>query len=606
VRADENTKVKEKSKVSFFKILIRILPISYKATPWHNTCSNLLGIIHGLSFTLSIIATQYLFDAITDAAAGKADFMDCFIPLLVLAGVTFGVQIINGVHNFHAHILFTKTTGKITTIFQKKLMRIDPSRFEDTDFLDDINKAREGLGTLPYVSMSMSIFVLFYGTYFATIGSYLFSLKPILLITLLLAFIPAMCAQIVRVKVFTKLEEQNAPLRREFEYYQKTMCDREYFKETRILGAYKFFHKLFSETMTLLTRKTWQAERKTALLQLTLNITSFAGMAFASYLLFAATMTGEITVGAFAAVFTALGMIFYIMQEIFDMHLSNINREMGKLANFVRMMDLPERTGRFESPDFAKGIIAESVTFSYPGRDEPAVKNVSLSIANGESIAIVGENGAGKSTLVRLLTGVYRPLEGKVSVGGLDTKETVPSAVFESISGVFQKYQRYKMTLSENVGISDIAACDLENKAKSGIDTALDEAHFEMDEIKHDTMLSPEFDGIDLSGGQWQRLAIARGLYRRNKFIVLDEPTAAIDPIEETRVYSQFQKLAKGKCAVIVTHRLGSAKLASRIIVMDAGEIIDTGTHDELIARKGKYADMWSAQASWYEREATE
>lgn len=115
-------------------------------------------------------------------------------------------------------------------------------------------------------------------------------------------------------------------------------------------------------------------------------------------------------------------------------------------------------------------------------------------------------------------------------------------------------------------------------------------------------MLSPEFNGIDLSGGQWQRVAIARGLYRANGFIVLDEPTSAIDPVEETRIYGQFQQLAEGKCAVIVTHRLGSAKLAHRVVVMDAGEIVDVGTHDELLSRPGKYADIWAAQAQWYDR----
>jgi ATP-binding cassette subfamily B protein len=116
-------------------------------------------------------------------------------------------------------------------------------------------------------------------------------------------------------------------------------------------------------------------------------------------------------------------------------------------------------------------------------------------------------------------------------------------------------------------------------------------------------MLSPEFGGIDLSGGQWQRIAIARGLYRVNDFIVLDEPTSAIDPIEETRIYKQFQRLAEGKCALVVTHRLGSAKLADRVVVLEAGEIVDMGTHDELLSRPGKYADMWAAQAQWYERE---
>jgi len=589
----------EKKTYPFVKTMLRVIPLSYKSTPLHNLFSNLTGIIHGMSFALSVVATQYLFDAITQAATGKENFIYCLVPLLVLAAVTFGQQILNGAHNFHAHVMFNKSTGKLKTLLHHKLQRIDPAVFEETDFLDDFNKANEGSWVLPYMGMTLSMLVMFYGSYFGSIGFYLFRLKPILLVTLLLAFIPALLAQIVRAKVFTKLEEESAPLRREHEYYQKTICDREYFKETRILGAYKFFHKLFSDTLALLSRKTWKAERKTALLQLLLNIFTFAGMATASYLLFAATMAGEITVGAFAAVFSTLGMIFYIMQEIVNMHIGNMNKDLGKVANFVKVLDMPERTGVNGNFDFTQGVVAENISFSYHGKDEPAVKNVSLSIKNGETIAIVGENGAGKSTLVRLLTGIYRPSEGSVKVGGLETSEISSACIYQGISGVFQKYQRYKMTLGENVAISDTAAAVEMQK----VENALQEAGAELDEVALDDMLSPEFDGIDLSGGQWQRLAIARGLYRTNSFIVLDEPTAAIDPIEETRVYTQFQKLAEGKCAVIVTHRLGSAKLAHRIIVMENGEIVDIGTHEQLLLRRGKYADMWSAQAKWYERQ---
>jgi ATP-binding cassette subfamily B protein len=589
----------EKKKYPFAKTMLQIIPISYKSTPWHNIINNIMGIFHAASFALAVIATQLLFDAIADAAGGRTSFSDCLFPLLILAGVTFGQQILNGIHNFHAGLIFNKSTGKITAILHRKLLRIDPAKFEDTDFLDDVNKAREGSKVLPYISMTLSMFVCFYGAYFASIGVYLFNLKPVLLITLLIAFIPAMMAQVVRAKVFTKLEEKSAPLRREYEYYQKTLCDREYFKETRILGAFTFLHKLFTDTMQQLTRITWQAERKTALLQLALNMTSFAGMALASYLLFSATMSGEITVGTFAAVFSALGMIFGIMQEIITMHIGNMNKDIGKVANFVRLLDLPEQTGAGSTPDFSNGIEANNISFTYPGRDEPVVKDVSLTIEDSETIAIVGENGAGKSTLVRLLTGIYRPSCGKVTVGGLDTATTAPATLYQGISGVLQKYQRYKMTLGENVAISDIKT-ELDN---SQIESALQEAGAELDGIALTDMLSPEFDGIDLSGGQWQRLAIARGLYRTNGFIVLDEPTAAIDPIEETRVYKQFQKLAEGKCAVVVTHRLGSAKLANRIVVMDAGEIVDIGTHEELLSRPGKYAKMWAAQAMWYERE---
>jgi len=423
-------------------------------------------------------------------------------------------------------------------------------------------------------------------------------LKPMLLITLLLAFIPAMLAQIINLKVFTKLEEQSAPLRRQHEYYQKTICDREYFKETRILGAFEFFYKRFSDTMELLTHKIWRAERKTALLQLTLNISTFIGMAASAYLLFRTTMAGEITVGVFAAMFAALGQMFNIMQEIVNQHIGNMNKDIGKVINFIHMLDMPEQSGEDGTADFTKGIVAEAISFTYPGRNKPAVRKISLTIADGETIAIVGENGAGKSTLVRLLTGIYRPSEGKVIVGGLDTAEIAPTYIYKGISGVFQKYQRYKMTLGENVAISNISV----KVDPMKIDTALCEAGVKMDSVRLDDMLSPEFNGIDLSGGQWQRVAIARGLYRANGFIVLDEPTSAIDPIEETQIYMQFQRLAEGKCAVVVTHRLGSAKLAHRVVVMDAGEIVDIGTHEELLSRPGKYNDMWAAQAQWYER----
>lgn len=588
----------EKKKYTFTRVMLRVIPISFKTTPVLSIVVILMGILHALTWAVGIIATQNLFDAVSNAAAGYIGIRECIMSLLILTAVTFGQQVMNGVHNFvGVGIAIPKSLRGVKTMLHRKLQRIDPSRFEETSFLDDLNKAREGIAVIPLFSQLIFLIVCFYGVYFGSIGIYLYRLKPILVITLVVAFIPALLAQIVRGKVFTKLEEQNAPLRREYEYYQKTICDREYFKETRLLGAFDFFHKLFSDTMLLLTRKTWQAERKTALLQLLLNITSFAGMAISAYMLFTATMSGEITVGAFAAVFAALGNIFSIMQEIINMHIGSMNRDIGKITNFVRMLDIPEWTGTEKTPDFSKGIVAQNISFTYPGRDEPAVRDVSLTIAEDETIAIVGENGAGKSTLVRLLTGIYHPSDGKVTVGGLDTARFAPKSVYKGISGVFQKYQRYKMTLKDNVAISD-----MESPGTERLDTALHDADFNSESAGPDTMLSPEFDGIDLSGGQWQRLAIARGLYRQNGFIVLDEPTSAIDPIEETKIYTQFQHLASGKCAVVVTHRLGSAKLAHRIVVMDGGRIIDTGTHNELVARPGKYADMWMAQAKWYER----
>lgn len=257
---------------------------------------------------------------------------------------------------------------------------------------------------------------------------------------------------------------------------------------------------------------------------------------------------------------------------------------------------MDEVNGKEEIPDSSKGITAQNVTFAYPGYHKAAVNDVSLKVNPGETVAVVGENGSGKSTLVRLLTGLYLPDEGIVSLGGVQTKNASRRSIYEGVSGVFQNFQRYKMTLAENVAISDTK----HPVNRKMIESTLRETGFNNMCASLDTILSPEFDGIDLSGGQWQRLAIARGLYRTNDFIFLDEPTAAIDPIEESMLYKQFKSIVEGRCAVIVTHRLGSTKLADRIIVMDNGSIVEAGTHDQLLMHKGKYAEMWKAQAAWY------
>ena len=235
---------------------------------------------------------------------------------------------------------------------------------------------------------------------------------------------------------------------------------------------------------------------------------------------------------------------------------------------------------------------------------------MSLTLRKGETLAVVGENGSGKSTLIRLIAGLYLPGEGTVRKNGVDTRQLTMDALTCRASAVFQKYQRYQMTLAENIVISDPGA----ESGKARLDSVCAMAGTESGAFPqgYDTMLSREFDGIDLSGGQWQRVAIARGFFRGHDLIILDEPTAAIDliildestaaidPYEETLIYNRFAEIARDKSAVIVTHRLGSVKLADRILVMKDGEAVQIGTHDELIAREGEYKRLYEAQEQWY------
>ena len=241
-------------------------------------------------------------------------------------------------------------------------------------------------------------------------------------------------------------------------------------------------------------------------------------------------------------------------------------------------------------------IRLKHIGFTYPMSKKEALSDISLTLYQGQTVALVGENGSGKTTLCRVLMGLYQPDKGEIFYGDhlLSTLELM------NISAVFQKYCRYKMTVSENIQLGEFWKKTDEKELKGickDVGIHLEQEHFTNGIY---TMLGREFDGIELSGGQWQRIAIARGLFKNSNMIILDEPTAAIDPLEETRLYQDFAKICKNKTAVIVTHRLASARIADRVIVMKEGKVIQDGSHEQLISVEGEYKKMYEEQKKWY------
>lgn len=314
-------------------------------------------------------------------------------------------------------------------------------------------------------------------------------------------------------------------------------------------------------------------------------------------MLFISLQDGSITAGAFAAVLASVHRLSEHVEYLITKCFAKIAESIGRIDYLIKFFDLPEKTGADIEVDWRGDIEFKNVSFNYPHISKPSLKNVSLTIKKGETIAIVGENGAGKSTLTKLLLGLYEPTSGEIVVAGQSLQNIMPQRLFTETSAVFQQYQRYQLMLKENIQISSV-------DTKGDIFSAMEEAGVEWESRSYpdglDTVLSREFDGVDLSGGQWQRISIARGLYRPHELIILDEPTAAIDPLEETHLYEKFAKISRNKTAVIVTHRLGSVKIADKIVVLNEGEIIEVGTHQELLESKGHYALMFESQASWY------
>ena len=610
----------ERPKVSFGKVVRFGLSITFNSMPFFFIIINVVSIIHSMSYGFATIMMQRFYDAVENVIKqNSANLNDAYFAIVILGLSMLARELLNGIHNFMHTVSYNKMTGEMGRIIHSKMGHLDPVCLEDPSLHDDINKAEEGSGTIRFIiSIGITIFT-FYLPFFAFMAVYLYYLKPLFIVSMILVFIPTLAGQLMRTNIIEKFEDKAAPIRREFEAHEKAITHKTFFKETRLLGGYTFFLRLFTDTMRRLSKAEWEANRKTNLINLAMNLLTLAGHGGIIYLLFDALLKGEISVGAFAAVYGAVGMLFTIMEEIVKRHIGEIAASLGKAHNFIRFMELPERGGTPCERKPQAGIIAENASFRYPNTEKDSVTDINLHIKNKETIAIVGENGAGKTTLARLLTGIYKPTSGKVFVFGMDTASTEAALLFKNVSGVFQKYQKYQMTLRDNIRISDF-----DNKAE--IDSSLSQAGVDVNSGSfpqgHDTMLSREFEsvdldsprerafkslpyrantkGVELSGGEWQRVAIARGLYRIHDTILLDEPTAAIDPLEESRIYKQFIEMSHNKTAIIITHRLGSTQIADRVLVMDKGRIAGDGTHDSLMKTCEHYRNMYNAQAEWY------
>ena len=587
-------------KINFFRAFLLMVSRFARVSPVLFIVFIIVLFAHGIARAALVPATQIFLERAADFAAQKVTLSDVIAGLLILGLAHVCRQILHGVHHIIMMMYLRRAEGVLSLEIHQKLSRIAPIDFEDTQTLDDMNKAIQGKNDAVFFTDSIVSMLCFYTPYFIFMAVYLMNIKPILIILLVLVFTPTFLTHILRTSVFAKAEDKAAPIRREFDYYELCLTGREYFKETRILGAFPYFKKLYTDSLSLLNKLIYRASVKASIIELCVKLFSLFGYIGILFLLFDLLMKGEISVGAFAAIFTSLEMVFSLMRELVIDNLGESAKNLSRVQNYLRFLQLPEREGEDTKIPTDGCIDLQDVSFSYPNTGQKAVDNVTVTIQHGETIAIVGENGSGKTTLVRLITGMYLPEEGEILYGEINTKTISASSLFKNISAVFQKYQRYQMTLRENIGISnaDDAAGDTVLDAismQAGIDK--NDSNFING---YDTMLSREFDGVDLSGGQWQRVAIARSFFRTHQLIVLDEPTAAIDPIEETKIYNRFAEISKNKTAIIVTHRLGSVKLADRILVMKHGKLAEQGTHADLMAVNGEYNRLYKSQEQWY------
>ncbi len=315
----------------------------------------------------------------------------------------------------------------------------------------------------------------------------------------------------------------------------------------------------------------------------------------------------RISTGAFVALFGGIGTVQGAMHRIvFSVRdLQTGATDVDYVRDFLALPETdagPERAGRGPFPEpLRRGIHLEGVSFAYPGRSEPVLDRIDLHLRPGERVALVGSNGSGKSTLAKLLLGLYLPQGGRITADGTDYLEIDPESLHSGVSAVYQDYYCFPFTARESVGIGQVAKIDDLEAVRAAARVGGADAFIAALPRGYDTPVGHVLDGgTGLSGGQWQRIAVARAFMRGPQLLILDEPTAALDPKAEAQVYERLSELLDGRAALLISHRLGSARLADRILVLHGGRIAEDGTHAELLVLGGRYARMWEEQAQWY------
>ena len=587
------------NKLHFIKNSITCTKIFFRLEPKGACFYVTANILYALFWMLQTVSLQFFFDT-AETAALQPDSLRPLIGALFLMGGTYlGYHILDGINNGYCDILLLKLWRGLNNMLFQRVSRMNTIEFEDSQRLDALEKAKNGSQCLPGIVFTLLDILFCYITYFLFIGSYLFAQNPMLICCILVVFVPELISKLATAAMYQKEENQEAPLRRQIDHYERCLTKKEFLKETRIWGANSFFETRYRDSLQKQIRLKLQVLTRKHLLRTILNAITACGYGLIVWMLFSSVLQKEITLGTFVAVLTTLGHLFRCMNKMVSERLGWAADNIGIVENFLSFLAEDLTPGPAKMQDSGKALTLEHVSFSYPQSPQNALSDISLTIPAGQTIALVGENGSGKSTLAKLLLGLYEPSQGQVLYDNSPLFQCSPAR----ISAVFQKYQQYQMTLGENLTISaQFQTDDAKLRAlcqDCGIPLT-DPAAETPSALSLNSMLGREFDGTDLSGGQWQRIAIGRGIYKSHDLIVLDEPTAAIDPLEETRIYHQFAQLCHDKTAVLITHRLGAARLADRILVLEQGKLVQDGTHEELLGADGPYRKMYEAQSAWY------
>ena len=456
-------------------------------------------------------------------------------------------------------------------------------------FVEDGWKGLNGSVMTPsYIMLAKLISVI-------SIAASLYIINPWLCLILIAAPIPTLYTTYIGNKLQFLFIKDNAKLKREADYFQGLMLGSAV-KEIKVMTLFDFFYEKWKTRIDEYTIRENKSYLKKMCLDTFSNVITGSASVAGSIMAIVMMTKGYISLGALSAVMTLINTLINDT-SVFFTSLAAFMSKKNEAAMFFDLIDLPEETREGILVEGIGEVSFEDVSYRYPLTDKYVLSHINITIHKGEKVALVGENGAGKTTFVKLISGIVQPSGGKLKINGLDTDKAEPQSRYASAGSVSQETAKYQtFSVSDNVYIGDSSKKRNEDDIKESL------AFAGLNCFDGSEILGKEIGGTDLSGGEWQKLAIARCCYRNHDFIILDEPTGNLDPLAESEILTKYMRMAENKTVIMVTHRISAASLADRIIVFEKGKIKEDGTHQELLNAGGEYAKLYQTQAKWYKR----
>lgn len=589
--------------------LPKVAKLTWQASPVLTIVITLVTLLSGLLPTATAYIAKLLIDSVVAAIQGHGTKSAIVGVALFQFGILVLTAVSQALTTYGQSLLQERMTLTIRHQVMDHASKLHLSYFEGSASYDMLRQAAQEAPTRPLSMMNSALGLVRTVITFGSMIALLVSISPLLALVALLAPIPAFISQSKYGARAFWLTLMMSPLKRRMDYLSSLVTTDTYAKETKLFGLGPYFvdrfqrlGQVFYDRQRTLTRKRSVSSTSWGLLS------TAAGSAIALYIALEA-VGGRLTLGDLALYTAAAASVQTSVQGLFtafsgmyenNLYLDTLYRFLGTKPEIVAP---PEPR---PLPSTVEGHIQfEEVSFTYPGAADPALDGVSFEIRPGETVAVVGRNGAGKSTLFKLLCRLYDPTGGRILLDGVDIREYDPVELRRQISAMFQDYVTYQGTAAENIGLGDLTHLVDRERIETSAKRAGADERIERLPNGYDSPLGRWFDqGVSLSGGEWQKIALARAFLREAPILILDEPTSALDAQAEHDLFSRLRELSEGRTTLYISHRFSTVRQAERILLLEHGKVAEYGTHDELMAAEGGYAELFTLQAAAYLDEA--